>query len=176
MITAYYRFESLSQTVRNAYKINSPSRIDCVAVWNPKGYSGLNVYRSPKGMLFFYFVESRDLVKTGDLRRASYALSNGKQNLTSLYFDRSGSKQYRYGFPNGKLVLYDGSPNPALPYRHDAYLFICDWKRQVIELLVIQDGKPFIDSLYHDLVNGKYEKQLRRIRMDAGPYFLYNSL
>lgn len=176
MITAYYRFESLPQSVRQAYKITSLSRLDCVAVWNPKKYKGLSVYQNPRGMLFFYFVESHDMINVSDKRRVSYTLSNGKQNLTSLYVERPGFKQFCYGYPNGKPFLQDGSPNPALPYRHDAYLFVCDWQRQVIELLVVQDGKPFINTLYYDLIKGTYADELHRLRIEARPYFLYNSL
>ena len=176
MITAYYRFESLPPEVRAAHKINSLSRIDCVAVWNPANYTGLNVYRSAKGMLYFYFVESRDMVKASDKRRASYTLSNGKQNLTSLHYERPELKQFCFGYPNAKPKLNDGTPNPAFPYRHDAYLFVCDWQRQAIELLVVQDGKPFIDALYYDLIDGNCEEELQRIRTAARPYYLYNGL
>ena len=176
MITAYYRFESLPQTVRDAHKINSLSRVDCVASWNPNEYAGLSVYQNPKGMLFFYFVESRDMVKASDKRRASYTMSNGKLNLTSLHYERPELKQFCFGYPNAKQNLNDGSPNPALPYRHDAYLFVCDWQKQAIELLLVENGKPFIDALYYDLIDGNYDEELKRIRTTARPYFLYEGL
>lgn len=176
MITAYYRFESLPQSVRQAYRINSLSRLDCVAVCNPRKYKGLSVYQNPRGMLFFYFVESRDMITASSKRQPSYTLSNGKQNITSLYFEQTGFNRFCYGYPNSNSFLHDGSPNPALPYRHDAYLFVCNWQRQVIELLVIQDGKPFINALYYDLINGSYTNELRRLRIEARPYFFYNSL
>ncbi|QDK82988.1 hypothetical protein EXU85_32025 [Spirosoma sp. KCTC 42546] len=127
-------------------------------------------------MLFFYVVESHDIVKNSYQRQAFYTLSNGKQNLTSLYFEQPGYKRFCFGYPNAKLLLQDGTKNPALSYRHDAYLFICDWQQQVIELIVVQNGKPFIKALYCDLIGGNYDGELRGIRANVRPYYLYNCL
>lgn len=176
MIAAYYRFESLPQQIKEANGIKSPNRLDCVAVCNPGGYAGLNVYANRKGMLFFYLVESRNVVEADSKRIATYTLSNGDQNLTSLHYENPAFDAYCLGYPNGRARLNDGTPNPAFPYRHDAYLFVCDWQKEIIELLVITSGKPFISDHYARLIDGEYEEELQRLRGLTQLYFPYRGL
>lgn len=172
-ITAYYRFEVLAEEIRNLNGFKSPNRLDCTATYNPDGYGLLPNFQRKNGMLFFYLIPARELVKADSKRRATYALGDGKQNLSSLYFERSDFNGFCYGYPNGKDRLSDGKPNPAAPYKHDALLFLCDWRQQVIELLIVERGKPLIDNLYNLLIDGEFDHEIERLRTIARPYYPY---
>lgn len=173
VIKAYYRFEVLPQEVRALNGFKSPSRLDCTAAYNPTGHKLLPLFQNKSGMLCFYLIPSRDMVKADSKRRATYTLGDGKQNLTSLYFERPELSAFCYGYPNGKDRLKDGSPNPAAPFKHDAFLFVCDWQKQVIELLLIERGKPLIDNLYNLLIDGEFNGEIEQLRKLARPYYPY---
>ena len=175
-LTAYYRFEVLAEELRTLNGFKSPNRYDCTAAHNPAAHGLLPLFQRKTGMLFFYLIPTRELVKADSRRRATYALGDGKQNLTSLFFEHPKFSHYSYGYCNGKERLSDGSPNPAAPYKHDALLMVCDWQQQVIELLVIQDGKPLMENLYNLLIDGEFEEELTRLRQVATPYYLYKML
>jgi len=172
-VTAYYRFEVLAEKIRLLNGFKSPNRLDCTATYNPNGYGLLSIFENKKGMLPFYLIPAREMVKANSKRRATYALGDGKQNLTSLYFEHPELNRFCYGYPNGKERLKDGTPNRAAPYRHDAFLIVCDWQQQVIELMVIQSGKPLVENLYNLLIDGEYTDELERLRQSAKPYYLY---
>ena len=172
-VTAYYRFEVLTEEVRKLNSFKSPNRYDCTATYNPTGHGLLPLFQRKTGMLFFYLIPAKEMVKADSKRRATYALGDGKQNLTSLYFERTEFSHLAYGYCNGKDSLKDGSPNPAAPYKHDALLMVCDWQQQVIELLVIKHGKPLIDNLYNLLIDGEFEEELGRLRELARPHYPY---
>ncbi|GAB4031840.1 hypothetical protein [Spirosoma gilvum] len=172
-ITAYYRFEVLAEEIRTLNGFKSPNRLDCTAVYNPNGHALLTQFQRKNGMLFFYLVSANEIVKASSKRRATYALVDGKQNLTSLYFEGVEFNRFCYGYPNGKDRLSDGKPNPVIPYKHDALLFLCDWKKQVIELLVVERGKPIIDNLYYLLIKGEFDREIERLRTIARSYYPY---
>lgn len=173
-ITAYYKFEVLAQDVRTLNGIKSLKRLDCTAAYNPSGHGLLPLFQSKRGMLFLYQIPVRDMIKANSKRRASVALGNGDMNLSSLHFESyEHGSLYCYGYPNGKEKLNDGRPNPATLYRHDAFLFICDWPRRTVEVLVCRDGKPMIDNLYNLLIDGELDEEIKKLRGLARPYFLY---
>ncbi|GAB3494004.1 hypothetical protein GCM10027341_09640 [Spirosoma knui] len=173
ILTAYYRFEVLAEEIRTLNGFKSPNRLDCTAMYNPHGHGLLDNFQRKNGMLFFYLIPAKEMVKADSKRRAIYALGDGKQNLSSLYFERSEFSGFCYGYPNGKDRLSDGKSNPAAPYKHDALLFLCDWKHQVIELLIVERGKPLIDNLYNLLIDGEFAGELERLRKLARSYYPY---
>ena len=172
-ITAYYRFEVLAEEIRTLNGYKSPNRLDCTLVYNPYSHNLLPLFKRKNGMLFFYLIPAKEMVKANSKRRATYVLGDGKQNLTSLYFEHPELNRFCYGYPNGKERLNDGTPNPALPYRHDALLMVCNWQQQVIELLVVQNGKPLVENLYNLLIDGEFDEELGRLRQLASPYYPY---
>ncbi len=172
-ITAYYRFEVLAEEIRTLNGFKSPNRLDCTAAYNPASHNLIPTFQRKNGMLFFYLIPAKEMVKADSKRRATYTLGDGKQNLTSLYFERTEFNGFCYGYPNGKDKLSDGKPNPAAPFRHDAFLFLCDWQKQVIELLLIERGKPLIDNLYNLLIDGEFDGEIEQIRTLAGDYYPY---
>ena len=172
-ITAYYRFEVLAKEVRTLNGFKSANRFDCTATYNPTAHGLLPLFQRKTGMLFLYLIPTKDMVKVNSKRRATYALGDGKQNLSSLYFEHFDLSHLAYGYCNGKEFLSDGQSNPALPYRHDALLMVCNWQKQVIEVLVIQDGKPLIENLYNLLIDGEFEEEVTRLRQLAQPYYPY---
>jgi hypothetical protein len=174
-ITAYYRFEVLAEELRTINGFKSPNRLDCTAAYNPVGGGLLPIFQRKNGMLFFYLIPAREIVKANTKRLTTYALSDGKQNLTSLYFDHHDFSHFAYGYCNGKDRLSDGSPNPAAPYRHDALLMVCHWKRQVVEVLVVRNGKPIIGNLYNQLIEGKFAGEIAQLRRRASPYYPYKT-
>ncbi len=172
-VTAYYRLAVLPQAVRLLNGFKSPNRFDCVATHNPDGYGLLTLFENKKGMLPLYIIPSREMVKASSRRRANYNLGDGKQNLTSLFFEHPDQNSHFYGYCNGKEKLSDGTPNRAVSYRHDGFLIVCDWQQQVIELMVIQGGKPMIENLYCLLIDGEFTGELERLRQTATPYYPY---
>lgn len=176
IVTAFYRFEVLDEKIRTLNGFKSPNRYDCTAAYNPTGYGLVPLFQHQKGMLCLYLTLVREIVKIESRRRATYALTDGKQNLTSLFFGDSLLSQFCYGYPNGNRLLSNGQPNPAAPYKHDAFLLICDWQRQVIELLVIKNGKPLLDKLYNLLIQGRLTGEIERLRKLARPYYPYKAL
>lgn len=174
-ITAYYRFGVLAENVRLLNGIRSSTRLDCTGVHNPANHGLLPVFQRKNGMLFLYLIPAREMVKADSKRRATYTLGDGKMNLSSLYFERPDFNQYCYGYPNGKALLSDKTPNPTAPYKHDAFLFVCDWQQNVIEVLVIQGGKAMIENLYNLLIDGEFDEEIKRFRELAGPYYDYKT-
>jgi hypothetical protein len=175
-LIAYYRFEMLSEELKAANKIKSQYRFDCTAHVTPGQYNPMAVYANKKGMLAFYQTETQNMVDAEGKRMAAYVLSNGKQNISSLFFDRLDLNTHCYGHPNGRALLSDGTPNPALPYQFDAFLFLCDWQQRVIEVLAIQGGKPLNDAYYNHFVDGGFDDELARLRLVAVPYYAYKVL
>lgn len=172
-LTAYYRFEVLPEGIRTLNGFKSPSRYDCTGLYNPNAHGLLPLFQSKRKMLFLYLNPVREMIKADSKRQATYFLGNGDMNLSSLHVERPEFSQFAYGYCNGKDRLNDGRPNPATPYKHDALLFVCNWQQQVIEVLVIRDGKPLVDNLYNLLIDGEYEEELVRLRQLARPYYPY---
>ncbi|GAB3891885.1 hypothetical protein [Spirosoma agri] len=172
-ITAYYRFEVLAKEIRTMNGFKSPNRLDCTLTHDPTGHGLLPLFQRKNGMLFFYLIPAKEVVKANSKRRATYVLGDGNQNLSSLYFEHSELSHLAYGYCNGKERLSDGRPNPAMPYKHDALLMVCNWPQQVIEILIVKNGKPLIENLYNLLIDGKFDEELSQLKKLARPYYPY---
>ncbi|UFH54813.1 hypothetical protein [Spirosoma sp. KNUC1025] len=172
-ITAYYRFEVLTEEIRTMNGFKSPNRLDCTLTYNPTAHGLLPLFQRKNGMLALFLIPAKEMVKVNSKRQATYLLGDGKQNLTSLYFEYPELDKFCYGYPNGRERLNDGSPNPAVPYKHDALLFIWDKRQQVIEILVIRNGKSLIENLYNLLIDGEFEEEIKQLRKLARSYYPY---
>lgn len=171
----YYKFERLSDELREANKIRSKTRLDCTAVADnlPDGYQGLKSFVNKKGMLFFHTTEARAFVSADSKRIADYSLTNGSMNLTSIYIEDLEFPQYGYGTPNAKRVLANGKDNLMFPFRLDGYLFIMNADYTRIEMIVVPGGRNLITAYYQKLIDGGLDDDIAALRKAAKPFFDY---
>ncbi|GHA68727.1 hypothetical protein [Pontibacter akesuensis] len=175
MLTAYYRFESLPESLRLQHKIRSKARLDCTAYANPKGYTGLMDFINPKGQMYLYKTPAREIVKANSKRLAEWALGNGKLNLSSIYFEDADYPECSYGYPNANRLLSSKEPNPLFPYRNDCYLFLTNADLTLVEVLVVLNGRNLVSGYYQNLIDGGLDKELQHLREQASPLFSYES-
>lgn len=172
-IAAYYKFQNLPQEVKDANKIRSPQRLECVAAANPIGYKGMEPFLNKKGQLFFYLTEAEKIVEAEQERRAEVALTNGSLNFSSLFLPDLDQPEFSFGHPNSKRLLSNRKPNPLYPFRNDGYLFLSSLDYQQIELLIIPQGRYLIQAYCHRLMDGGFEEEIAHLWEQAEPPFLY---
>jgi hypothetical protein len=175
MITAYFKFESLADEVRAKHGIKAKGRLDCIVYNNPTGYTGLIDFINTKGQMYLYKIPAREFVKANSKRLAEWALSNGKLNLSSIYFEDTDYPEYGYGYPNANRLLSNGQLNPLFPYRNDCYLFITNQDLTTVEILVITNGRNLAGAYYQRLIDGELESELEQLRAQSKPFFDYGS-
>ncbi|WP_162427843.1 hypothetical protein [Pontibacter pudoricolor] len=173
MITAYFKFESLADEVRAKHGIKAKGRLDCLAYTNLTGYTGLTDFINAKRQMYLYKIPAKEFVKSNSKRLAEWALSNGKLNLSSIYFEDIDYPEYGYGYPNANRLLSNGQPNPLFPYRNDCYLFITNQDLTTVEILVITNGRNLAGAYYQRLIDGELESELEQLRAQAKPFFDY---
>ncbi|MCJ8165525.1 hypothetical protein MKJ04_11800 [Pontibacter sp. E15-1] len=173
MIAAYYRFENLPDEIKAKHNIRSKVRLDCTAYTNATGYTGLKAFLSPKGQMYLFKIPAREFVKANRKHLAAWALSNGKYNLSSIYFEDVDYPEYGYGYPNAKRLLSNGLENPLFPFRSDCYLFITNQDLTLVEVLVIIDGRNSVSGYYQRLLDGELDSELEQLRAQAKPLFIY---
>jgi hypothetical protein len=175
MIAAYFKFESLTDEARAKHGIRSKGRIDCTAYTNPNNYLGLIDFINAKGQMYLYKIPAREFVKANSKRLAEWALSNGKLNLSSIYFEDTDYTEYGYGYPNANRLLSNGQPNPLFTYRNDCYLFLINPSLTTVEVLVIANGRNLTGAYYQRLIDGELDSELEQQRAQAKPFFDYES-
>lgn len=174
MIVGYYKIVALSDEIKSQNKIKSQSRLDCVAYAGD--YQGLTNFVNTKGQLFFYKTPCKEFVKANIKRRAEWSLTNNSLNFTSIYIEDFEIKKYGYGYPNKKVNLSNGEPNPLLPFKNDGYLFVINEDYTEIEIFVIKGGRNFITQHYQHLIDEEYNTLLNDWRAKAKPFFKYIGL
>ena len=107
-------------------------------------YKGLTNFVNAKGQLFLYKTQCREYIKANIKRRAEWSLTNNSLNFSSIYIEDFNSKNFGYGYPNGKQKLSNGDPNPLFPFKNDGYLFVINEDYTEVEIFVIKDGRNFI--------------------------------
>ncbi|MBC5774241.1 hypothetical protein H8S95_09220 [Pontibacter sp. KCTC 32443] len=175
MLTAYYKFEILPDEVKAQHGIKAKGRLDCTAYTNTTGYTGLMNFINSKGQKYLYKMPAREFVKANNKRLAEWALSNGRLNLSSIYFEDTDYPEYGYGYPNANRLLGKGEPNPLFPFRNDCYLFITNADITQIEVLVILNGRNLVPAYYQRLIDGDLDNELQSLREQARPFFNYDS-
>lgn len=178
MIGAYYKLMQLPDEVRQANKIRSKARLDCLSFTDrvQGRYQGLTFFVNSKGQLFFYKTPCRDFVNTDNKRLAEWSLTNNSQNLSSIYIEDIDCPEVGYGYPNSKRLLSNGSLNPLFPYRNDGYLFLLNKDYSEIELLVIPDGRNLISSYYQKMIDGGFDDEINEMRAEAKPFYHYHGI
>ena len=146
MITAYFKFEALPDGVKAQHNIRSKARLDCTAFTNLANYTGLIDFINAKGQMYLFKIPAREFVKANRKRLAEWALSNGKLNLSSIYFEDTDYPECGYGYPNANRLKSNGEPNPLFPYRNDCYLFLTDQDLSKVEVLVIANGRNLVPA------------------------------
>ena len=178
MLTDYYKFAALSDEVKQAHKIRSKQRIDCIAYAHnlKERYKGLLPFQNAKGHLALYKTPAKEIVTANTKRLAEWSLSNGSLNLSSLYIEDLDYPNLAYGYPNAKLKLINGQRNPLFEFRNDGYLFLLNADLTEVEMLIVQNGRNLIGSYYQLLIDGALDEQLQKLREKAAPYFIYGGL
>lgn len=162
-ITAYYKFEKLSEETRKQNKIRSNKRLDCSQFTDDKGR--LTNFVNSKDQLFAYLTEPYTFVKASTKRMADWALTNSTGgNLTSLFTDDIEFPQYYYGYPD---------KSKRSPFANDGYLFVANDDMTVIELFIIENGRNLISAYYQELIDGTFNSEMQQLRNQAKPFFDY---
>jgi hypothetical protein len=178
MIGIYYRFETLPDDVKVQNKIRSKARLDCTKHYDKinGGYNGLTYFVNYKGQLFFFKTPARDFINTDSKRLAEWSLTNDGLNLSSIYIDDLDFPEIGYGYPNANRLLKNGTPNPLFEFRNDGYLFLMNKDYSLIELLIVPDGRNLINSYYQKLIDGGFDDELNKFRLQATPFYKYDGI
>lgn len=175
MITAYFKFIELPQPIKEANKIKSKARLDCVGFAGL--YEGLTFFVNKAGQLALYKVPAKEIVNTHSKRIAEWTLSNNNLNFSSLYIEDLECPEFAYGYPNKKpFIGKEKKPNPVFKFSNDGYLFIVNKDYSEIEVLVIADGRNLISYYYQHLIDGQFDAELKELRFKVEPFFHYQGL
>jgi hypothetical protein len=171
MIVGYYKLVALSDEVKALNKIRSKARLECIA--STGNYKGLTNFVNKQGQLFFYKTPCREFIEANSKRVAEWSLTNSSLNFSSIYIEDFDFLEYGYGYPNAKPRLSNGEPNPLYPFKNDGYLFIINKDYTQIEVLILADGRNLISHYYQHLIDGYFDTEIQRLRLEARPYFEY---
>jgi len=166
---AYFLFEILPDDIKAQFKIKSQSRYDLTRVFNPGSYCGLDAFKKPNGQTVLYIIPAREIASADNKRQAEWALTDGKLNLSSLYFEDSENMGFAYGYPNPKQRLSNGQFNPLFQYRGDGYLFLSNPQLTRIEILIFPDCRNLITAQYYALLDGSLDELINDIREQSHP-------
>ena len=101
---------------------------------------------------------------------------NSSLNFSSIYIEDFDFLEYGYGYPNAKPRLNNGEPNPLHPFKNDGYLFIINKDYTEIEVLILVDGRNLISHYYQHLIDGFFDTEIQRLRLEAKPFYAYIGL
>lgn len=178
MIAAYFKFAALSDELKQAHKIKSKARIDCIAHAHTlkEPYTGLQAFQNKKCQIALYKTPAREIIAANSKRLAEWSLNNGSLNLSSIYIEDLDFPGIGYGYPNAKPRLTNGERNPLFEFRNDGYLFLMNPDITELEMLIVQNGRNLIGSYYQLMIDGALDEQLQKLRERAAPYFIYEGL
>lgn len=171
MLVGYYKLVAFSDEVKALNKIRSKARLECIA--SAGNYKGLTNFVNKQGQLFFYKTPCREFIEANSKRVAEWSLTNSSLNFSSIYIEDFDFLEYGYGYPNAKPRLSNGEPNPLYPFKNDGYLFIVNKDYTQIEVLILSDGRNLISHYYQHLIDGYFDAEIQRLRLEARPYFEY---
>lgn len=174
MKPCYYLFEKLSEEDRAANGIKSASRFDCIKFQSNGLEHPLLPSVKKSGMLFLYLLNAESLINTHWKRKAEVLLNDGKNNISSLFFEDLEKPAFAYGYPNPKARLSNQEPNPYFSIRNHAYLFIIGNDFSKIEMLVFPGCRHQVKGYFNLLLDGNFDEMLEECRLNALPFFNYN--
>jgi hypothetical protein len=175
MIAGYYKLVALPDEIKaqNSIKVGAiVPRYDCIA--RAGNYKGLEAFTNQKGILSFYLTPSREVIETNGKRYAEYCLTGGKSlNFGSLY-KFVDYPNFAYSYPNKKpFVGQKREPNPLYPFGNDLYLILTDNEYSFFEILVIEGGRNLAEHYLQLLIDGNFDTEIQKLRVEAKPYFEY---
>ncbi len=172
-IDLYVKLEMLSSTIKEQNKLRpSKSRLDAT-LYNGKYTDVLKPFENKKGMLYLNLTAQKDFVKVKEDRMTEFSLTGKNMNFSGLYFEEIENPYFCYGYPLGKPMLSNGTPNPCFAYRNDLYLFIVNQTYTQMELLVFRNAKNFAVDYLQMLCNGEFDTQIEDLRQNAKPFYDY---
>ena len=186
----YLRAENLKSEVKARHKIKVDAKIPRVDVVAVTGYyEPLQSLKNPKGMIYLNVIGTDGVINSSDRRRADVWLqSTVAGNISSVFILDLGDENeiIAYGYPPvdeylkpKKVKRPDGTiktvERPNLFYKHnsDGFVFIAKPDFSVIEIVVIQNGRYFIQSECKKYADGKMNDVLATLRAEARPIFQY---
>lgn len=127
-------------------------------------------------MLFLYLSGTEGIVNTHWRRKAETILTDGKNNISSLYFEDLEHPAFAYGYPNPKAVLSNKAENPYYPLRNYGYLFRFSPDFNELEMLVFPGIRHQIKGFFNLLLDGELDEQFELLKKEAQGLFPYNKL
>ncbi|HMS29269.1 MAG TPA: hypothetical protein PKD32_05430 [Saprospiraceae bacterium] len=178
MLVHYSKLIILPDEVKaqNGIKVGAiVPRYDCIAVAG--NYKGLEAFTNQKGVMSFYLTPSREVIETNNKRYAEYCLTGGKSlNFGSLY-KFIDYPNFAYSYPNKKpFVGQKREPNPLYPFGNDLYLILTDKEYTYFEILVIEQGRNLAEHYLQLLIEGNFDTEIQKMRVEAKPIFEYVGL
>lgn len=174
MIRGYYKLVVLTDELKTLNKIRIKARLDCIA--SAGNYLGLTNFVNKKGELFFYKTPCREFIESNSKRTAEWSLTNDSRNFSSIYFEDFDILEYGYGYLNPNLRFNNGKSNPLHSFRNDGYLFIINKDYTEIEVLRLVEGRNLISHYYQHLIDGFFDIEIQRLRLEAKPFYPYIGL
>ena len=187
----YLKCENLKSEVKTKHKIKADAKIPRVDATYQAGYhEALEAIKNDKGMIYFNVIGT-DVGNIGstDRRRADVCLKSPTAgNFSSIYMLELGVEDeiVGYGNPSGaeyfkpkKTKRADGTiktvarPNPFYKYRNDGFLFIAKPDFSVLEIIIVQNGRFYIQSEAKKYADGQMNDVLATLRAAAQPVFQY---
>jgi len=191
----YLKAETLTDEVKARHKITGVKipRLDVTA--QAGYYEPLQSLKNPHGMLFFNVIGADGIINCTDRRRADVWLQCSGINFSSVYLLDFGTENI-IGYGNPSDVEYfkpktvknaDGTPkknadgttktkprpNPFFKHRNDGFLFIAKPDFTVIEIVIVQNGRHYIQSEARRYADGQMIEVLETLRAAARPIFQY---
>ena len=178
MLVHYSRLVVLPNEVKaqNGIKVGAiVPRYDCIAVAG--NYKGLEAFTNHKGQMYFNLTPCREFIETNTKRYAEYCLTGGKSlNFGSLY-KFIDYPSFAYSYPNKNPFLgQKREPNPLYSFGNDLYLILTDKEYTYFEILVVAGGRNLAEHHLQLLIDGYYEAEIQKLRMEAKPIFNYEGL
>jgi hypothetical protein len=174
MKPSYYLFEKLSEEDRAANGIKSANRFECIRMTSPDLLHPLHPSVKKSGMLSLYMSQADAFIQANRKRKAQLVLTDGKNNISSMFFEDLQNRLFAYGYPNPKERLSNSELNPYFSIRNHALLFKVNQEFTSIELLAFPDSKQLVKGYYSLFIDGDFDDLLEQCRKDALPFFLYN--
>jgi hypothetical protein len=174
MNPSYYLFEKLSEEDRAANNIRSANRFECIKMASPELVHPLQPSVKKSGMLWLYMSQADAMIQANRKRKAQYVLTDGKNNISSMYFEDLENSLFAYGYPNPKEKLANNEANPYFSIRNHVLLFKVNQDFTSMEVLVFPDAKQMVKGYYSLFIDGDFEDLLKACRQDALEYYSYN--
>ena len=180
MFSWYGEFWQLPYELRIKHGLKGKETIQLHCI-KSAGYSqSMKLLTNEKGILKFYLQKTKGIIKASDERLAGYWLQGSIKgyksaiNVSSIFeYFNPEFNGFATGEPNNKKVLRNGELNPLIDFKNEGYLFIINSDFTKMELLIIDNGRFFLDGYKKQLAAGEFDEALQQMRVTAKPFFEY---